>query len=57
VAAVPLRKELTVPIEQEAGWAVELVWMLWKIENVLALLELSHSFSVFQPVAYILATI
>jgi hypothetical protein len=31
VAALPLKKELTVPIEQETGWAVELVWMLWEI--------------------------
>lgn len=25
-----------VPIEQEAGWALELVWMLWSTEKSLA---------------------
>jgi hypothetical protein len=29
-------KESTVPTEQEAGWASELVWMLWRIEKPLA---------------------
>jgi len=47
MAALPLRKELTVPTEQEAGWAVELVWMLWKIENVLALLQSGSQFLSF----------
>jgi hypothetical protein len=25
------------PIEQEAGWAPELVWMIWRVENILSL--------------------
>jgi hypothetical protein len=37
MAALPPRKELTVPTEQEAGWAVELVWVFWIRENVFAL--------------------
>jgi hypothetical protein len=32
-AALPLGKEPTVPTGQEAGWAPEPVWTLWRREK------------------------
>jgi hypothetical protein len=32
LAALPLGKDLMVSIGQEAGWAPELGWMLWRKE-------------------------
>jgi hypothetical protein len=37
-ASLPLRKELLIPIGEEAGWTTEPVWTLWRIEKSLALL-------------------
>jgi hypothetical protein len=31
---------LPVPIEQEAGWATELIWMQWQREKIQSLLLL-----------------
>jgi hypothetical protein len=47
--ALPLGKELEVPTELEAGWAVEPLWALGK-RNPLALPGSEPS--VFQPVTY-----
>jgi hypothetical protein len=35
-ATLPLRKESPLPIGKEAGWATELVWMLWSGQKSLA---------------------
>jgi hypothetical protein len=42
-------KDSPVPIGQEAGWAPEPVWTLWKIENFPVSSE--NQTSVIQPVA------
>jgi hypothetical protein len=34
--AIPLEKESLVPIGEEAGWSLELVWMLWSMKKSLA---------------------
>lgn len=36
LAALPPGKESLVPIQQEAGWAPEPVWILWSTEKFLA---------------------
>jgi hypothetical protein len=37
VAALPLGEELLLPIEQEAGWTSELVWMFYRRQFLLLL--------------------
>jgi len=34
LAAIPTVKGSPVPVEQEAGWATELVMMFWKREKI-----------------------
>jgi len=34
LAALPLRKQPLIPMEWEAGWNLELVWILWCKKNV-----------------------
>jgi hypothetical protein len=38
-AALLPRKEIAVPRVQDAGWATELVWMLWSREKSIASVE------------------
>jgi hypothetical protein len=47
MVAVSLRTELTVPTDQEAGWAAESVWMLWRRENLFPWLGIDSQFFVF----------
>jgi hypothetical protein len=44
LAVLPLRKELLVLIEWEAGWVPEPVWMMWRKEKSLALLGIKPQF-------------
>jgi hypothetical protein len=41
----------SVPIGKEAGWALELVWTTWRIENYLLYRDSNSDPSVVQPVA------
>ena len=38
LAALPTRKEPLLPIKEEAGWALEPVWMFWRRQNLSHLL-------------------
>jgi hypothetical protein len=44
LATLALVKELPLPFEEEAVWAPELFWVLWRREKWLALPKMEHEF-------------
>jgi hypothetical protein len=51
-AALPPGKELPVPIREEAGWALEPVWMLWRKEKSVSCWKSNPGLPACSPLLY-----